>query len=105
MKPTKAKLIKVKLPKAELLKAKLSDWKYAKELLNTSLQIAVLQAKKHRLINRFAIANSDRPMPDFIKAIFKFGGVGAAVRWYVRAYEVNVLEARRIIFKMCTDNN
>jgi hypothetical protein len=76
-------------------------FKFAKELDDVNKQLRVLKDKKDVLIRRFVFANREAPVHLFFKKLAFHGGLPAAFYWYMKVYEVGILQAKKEIYRIC----
>ncbi len=71
------------------------------ELVEVNRKITQLLEEKDVLVRKFFIRNSENAsVEDLFKAAVKYCGLAPAIHWYMKAYDVSLLRARKEIFKL-----
>jgi len=65
------------------------------ELLALNHKIDQLLKNKEMLVRKFVRANRDKPVNEFFRKLRSLGGLPAALRWYMVAFDVSILHAKR----------
>lgn len=68
---------------------------YARELNEVALKIKALHEEKDILVRKFAMANADLPAITFFIEMKRYCGYGAALKWYMKAFDIGIMAAKR----------
>jgi len=77
------------------------ELKYAKELDEVNRKLSSLREEKDILIRRFLQYNQNIEINAMFRALARHGGLPAAIRWYMRVYDVGILKAKKEIYALC----
>ena len=76
----------------------------AAELDKVISDIEILYKKKEELIRRFVLRNQNLPVNEFFVALYTHAGISASLRWYMKAYGVGILKAKRELHALLFGN-